>query len=98
MDLDIFELVKQFGPFVGFTVFFVWQGWIREKRLSDRIDELAKEQRETLTKLVADTTSALVRSSIIIENDVEAMKNLSKAIDRFEMLLSQQAHLTDKDR
>jgi hypothetical protein len=73
-NLDFLELAKQFGPFVAFTVYFVWQGWQREKRQTARIDELANKYNESLQTTLAQTTAALA--------------NNTKAFERVERLIS----------
>lgn len=66
-NLDFLELAKQFGPFVAFTVYFVWQGWQREKRYAARIDELTNKYSESLHTQLAQTTTALSNSTKVIE-------------------------------
>ena len=83
MSFDFLELAKQFGPFVAFTVYFVWQGWQREKRQSARIDELANQQKETLTKLVVDSTAALANSTKVIEQNTRVMSRMDRVISRY---------------
>lgn len=38
--MDLYKYAEQFGPFVAFTIYFVWQGWQREKAQAKRIREL----------------------------------------------------------
>jgi hypothetical protein len=83
MSFDFVELAKQFGPFVAFTVYFVWQGWQREKRQSARIDELANQQKETLTKLVVDSTAALAHNTTVIEQNTKIMSRMDRVISRY---------------
>ena len=79
MTFDFFELAKQFGPFVAFTVYFVWQGWQREKKQTARIDELSNKLNDVLGKAVLDATTALNANT--------------KVMERLETLL--QRHLPD---
>lgn len=76
MSFDFLELAKQFGPFVAFTVYFVWQGWQREKRQTTRIDELENRQRDMLTNLVVESTTALT-------NNTRIMERMEKVMERY---------------
>ena len=67
MNFDFLELAKQFGPFVAFTVYFVWQGWQREKRYAARIDELTNKYSESLQTQLSQTTTALTNSTRALE-------------------------------
>ena len=49
---DVVTLLKQYGPLLVVTAFFLWQGWVRENRLCDRIDDLEDEQRKVLMPLI----------------------------------------------
>lgn len=80
--MDLLELTKQFGPFVAFTVFFVWQGWKRECKLSARIDVLADQQSGMLTKLVQDTTEAVSRNTHVMESSTRIMERLEKIVEK----------------
>ena len=43
MDLsDFWLLLKQYGPLVLVVVFFLWQNWLRELRMSNRINEAGR--------------------------------------------------------
>jgi hypothetical protein len=67
MDVDLLELAKHFGPFVAFTVYFVWQGAQREKQYIARIDELANKHNEFLQAQLTQTTIALANSTRALE-------------------------------
>ena len=49
MDMTyLWPLLKQYGPLAMVVAFFLWQNWLRELRMSDRITKLEDEQREVL--------------------------------------------------
>lgn len=82
MSFDFLELAKQFGPFVAFTVYFVWQGWQREKRQTARIDELANQYNESLKTHLSQTTSALVNNTEVMRENVAVMEKMERLITR----------------
>ena len=80
MDLftDVVALLKQYGPLIVVTAFFLWQGWVRENRLCNRVDKLEDEQRTVLLPLVE-------RCSDVIAQNTMMMERLEKALDeRFD--------------
>lgn len=81
-NLDFLELAKQFGPFVAFTVYFVWQGWQREKRQTARIDELANKYNDSLQTQLTQTTAALANNTKVMEENVRLMSRMEKLIAR----------------
>ena len=48
---DLLMLLKQYGPLVLVAAFFLWQGWVRENRMSKRIEHLEDQQRNVLMPL-----------------------------------------------
>lgn len=78
---DAIALLKQYGPLLVVTAFFLWQGWVRENRLCDRIDALEDEQRKVLMPLVE-------RSADVIAQNTAMLERLEKGLDdHFECLL-----------
>ena len=79
MDLsDFLLLLKQYGPLVLVVLFFLWQNWLRELRMSNRINRLEDEQRNVLLPLVERCTD-------VIAQNTNMMERLEKALDgRFE--------------
>jgi hypothetical protein len=75
---DLILLLKQYGPLVLVVAFFLWQGWVREGRMSKRITKLEDDQRNVLTPLVE-------RCADVIAQNTMMMERLEKALDeRFE--------------
>lgn len=75
MDWDLaLQVVKQYGPLVLVLAFLLAQGWMRECRLSDRINKLEDEQRKVLLPLVK-------RCSIVITKNTVIMRRLERIID-----------------
>jgi hypothetical protein len=75
---DMLLLLKQYGPLILVAAFFLWQGWVREGRMSKRIEQLEDEQRNVLMPLVE-------RCADVIAQNTMMMERLEKALDeRFE--------------
>jgi hypothetical protein len=74
----LLSLLKQYGPLVLVMAFLLWQGWVREGRMSKRIVRLEDEQRNVLMPLVE-------RSADVIAQNTLMMERLEKALDaRFD--------------
>jgi len=67
-------IVKQYGPLVLVMCFLLWQGWMRECRLTNRIDKLEDEQRKVLLPLVKKCARVITRNTSI-------MGRLERALD-----------------
>lgn len=61
--LDVVALLKQFGPFLGAVVFFIWRDWQREDRMSTRITQLEVEQKEIILPLIEKTSETIARNT-----------------------------------
>lgn len=65
--IDIVALLKQYGPLVLAVAFFLWQGWVREGRLSKRIEKLEDEQRGLLMPLVERCADVIAQNTMMLE-------------------------------
>jgi hypothetical protein len=85
MDMtDLWLLLRQYGPLVLVVGFFLWQNWLRELRMSNRINKLEDEQRKVLLPMVERCTD-------VISQNTAMMERLEKALDgRFECPLRRQ--------
>jgi len=70
----VLEVLKQFGPLVLVVAFFLWQGWVRECRLTRRIEKLEDEQKKVLLPLVEKCASVIAKNTLI-------MRRLERAMD-----------------
>tara|TARA_B100000745_G_C19981590_1_gene332541 strand:- start:248 stop:487 length:240 start_codon:yes stop_codon:yes gene_type:complete len=75
--MELAPLLQEYGVMVTLVVFFVWQSWKREQRLSNRIDTIEGEYTQTLRDLVK-------RSSDVIAANTEIMEHLKKHLARLE--------------
>jgi len=64
---DVVTLLKQYGPLLVVTAFFLWQGWVRENRLCDRIDDLEDEQRKVLMPLIERSADVIAQNTAMLE-------------------------------
>jgi hypothetical protein len=72
---DVVLLLKQYGPLVLVTAFFLWQGWVRECRMCKRIDQLEDQQRSVLLPLVERCADVIAQNTLMMER-------LEKSLDR----------------
>ena len=72
---DLLMLLKQYGPLILVAAFFLWQGWVRENRMSKRIEHLEDQQRNVLMPLCE-------RCADVIAQNTMMMERLEKALDR----------------
>ena len=86
MDITI-EAVKLFGLPAALVIFFVWQSWKREERMSASLDNVQKEfatcQKETIKG--STETGILVRGALegvkdTLEKVDESVKNLNETV------------------
>ena len=64
---DAVALLKQYGPLIVVTAFFLWQGWVRENRLTGRVEKLEDEQRNVLLPLVERTSDVIAQNTMMME-------------------------------
>ncbi len=67
-------LLKEYGPLALVVGFFLWQNWLRELRMSKRIDKLEDEQRCVLLPMVERCTDVIAQNTAMMER-------LEKALD-----------------
>jgi tRNA(Phe) wybutosine-synthesizing methylase Tyw3 len=75
MDIAFMEVLREFGIMVALVVFFTWQGWKRETRMSERISLLEEDYTSTLKELVANCTEVISANTAI-------MQRLEKQLDK----------------
>jgi hypothetical protein len=59
MSLDMNQMIRDFGFPVALVAFFVWWSWVREQRLSKRLERLEDWTRDKLIDIVQDNTEAM---------------------------------------
>ena len=74
MESTLVALLQEFGLLVCLVLFFTWQGWKREQRLSARIDTLENEYTEALKNTISAT------NQVIAEN-TEMMRRLERHLN-----------------
>lgn len=72
---DTIYLLKQYGPLLVVTAFVLWQGWVREKRLNDRITKLEDEQRNVLLPMVARDAEVIALNNMLLTRLEECLKH-----------------------
>jgi hypothetical protein len=73
--VDLLMLLKQYGPLALVAAFVLWQGWVRENRMSKRIEHLEDQQRSVLMPLVERCADVIAQNTLMMER-------LEKALDR----------------
>ena len=74
METTLISILQEFGLLVCLVLFFTWQGWKREQRLSTRIDTLEKEYTEALKETIAATNR-------VISENTEMMRRLERHLN-----------------
>lgn len=67
MEAALFAVMREAGPFVALIGFFVWRDYKREQSLGAVIAELQDFQRNTLLKLLEQTTEIIVACTAALE-------------------------------
>lgn len=57
--MSIGDLIAKYGPHIGLLVFFVWWSWVRERKLTERLDKVQDEFIRTLQNVVRENTEAV---------------------------------------
>jgi hypothetical protein len=70
---DLWLLLRQYGPLVLVVGFFLWQNWLRELRMSRRIDKLEGEQRAVLLPMVERCTDVIAQNTTMMERLEKAL-------------------------
>jgi hypothetical protein len=60
---DYLTVLKDFGPYIGVILFFIWRDWRREEGLVDRVKSLEKFNTEVLVSLVKETTAVIAANT-----------------------------------
>ena len=71
---DLLVLLKQYGPLILVTAFFLWQGWVRECRMGKRIENLEDEQRNVLMPLVERCADVIAQNTMMMERLEKALE------------------------
>jgi low temperature requirement protein LtrA len=68
MEQTLLTLAEKHGFTALLVAFFVWWSWLREKRISERLDQVQDAYTQTLRTVVADNTDALRSLKTALEN------------------------------
>lgn len=71
---ELMLLLKQYGPLVLIVAFFLWQGWVRETRTTNRLSKLEDDQRKVILPLVEKCTRVIAKNTVV-------MRRLERAMD-----------------
>jgi len=67
MEAAFLAVLKEAGPFVAIFGFFVWRDFKREQSLGAVIAELQDFQRNTLMRLIEQTTQVIMAATSMME-------------------------------
>lgn len=76
--------VQAVGVPVALTVFFVWQGSVREKRMADRIDQLENYIKDDFAELTNRAEDTIARNTMVIEKTTQVMERIDQHLIRIE--------------
>jgi len=72
--MDMLPLVEKFGFQVALVIFFVWWSYIRERKITDRLDKIVDER----LKEGQEDRERMVKA---IENNTAVMTNLDRTLN-----------------
>lgn len=64
--MEMLILLREFGPLAGLVLFFIWKDWLREGRLTARIEKLEKDQHEIILPLVRETAEVISQNTAVM--------------------------------
>jgi low temperature requirement protein LtrA len=59
MEQLLINIVERHGFTAALVAFFVWWSWIREKRLSDRLDQVQDARTHEMAEVIRQNTEAM---------------------------------------
>ena len=65
--VECVALLKQYGPLILVVIFLLWQGWVREGRMTARMSKLEDEQRGMLIPLVERCADVIAQNTMMME-------------------------------
>lgn len=80
--MELEWIFKEFGPVIGFLAFYIYRDMTREKKLSDRITELERQQTEVILPLVTQTTEVLARNTVVMERNTQVIGRLETFLQK----------------
>lgn len=75
------ESVSQIGIIAALLCFFVWQSSKEKTVMSQRITDVENFQRDEMSGMVKETTTALANSNKAIEDNSRVMQKLCNKLD-----------------
>ncbi len=60
---DYLTALKDFGPYIGVILFFIWRDWKREEGLVERVKSLEEFNTEILVGMVKETTAVIAANT-----------------------------------
>ena len=77
---DFVPILREFGPLAAAVAFFVYRDWRREDRLQTRVETLEKDFRDVVIPLTESVTTALVRNTEVLEENIKVMRDVEKVL------------------
>ena len=78
----IVELVTQFGPTMGILIFFIAWSYIREKAITQRLNENEDFVKTSLVEMVAETRAVVTDNSAALRESKEALQENTRAFEK----------------
>jgi hypothetical protein len=66
-EIGIVTIAKQYGPFIAFIAFVLWQNWRREAKSNARQSSMETLVQDTLIPMVEKTTGVIARNTIVMQ-------------------------------
>jgi hypothetical protein len=80
---DLITIAEKFGLQIALVAFFVWRDWVRERYLSQRLDQVQEARTAELAGVIRDNAEATRESA-------EASRGLTAALNARPCMM--QAH------
>lgn len=66
-EIGIMTMARQYGPFIGFIAFVLWQNWRREAKSATRAASLESLVQDTLIPMVKETSGVIAKNTIVMQ-------------------------------
>uniref|UniRef100_A0A6M3LGX9 Uncharacterized protein n=1 Tax=viral metagenome TaxID=1070528 RepID=A0A6M3LGX9_9ZZZZ len=85
---SILSALEGYGIFGILVGFFIWWGWLREQRMSNRVTELENDFKEKLIILVKESAETIIINTEFIQEMKDCVKDLCKESKSLVNILS----------
>ena len=82
MEQVFLETVKTAGPIVALIGFFIWRDYVRERNLSNKIQNLEDYVKGKLLNALTETTTAIAYNTKVMEDAARLIQQFTREMEK----------------